>query len=63
MSTHTPKAPRRWLVNYWRDSKIVHSLKVEAPTKFLAVLAVRWHPHDNHVDRRTITPMKTTRRQ
>ena len=54
---------RRWLVNYWRDGRVIRSLKVDAPTKFLAKLVLHetygWAPID--WERVTITPMKKVR--
>lgn len=55
---------RRWLVNYWRDGKVVASDKVDAPTKFLAALNIRFdYAHwkripDGGWDKRTITPIR-----
>jgi hypothetical protein len=59
--SNIPKA-RTWLVNYWENGKVFHSIEVDAPTKFLAKLNLCFgrEPWPLTYDKRTISPLRST---
>lgn len=60
MTRNIPQV-RRWLVNYWRDGKVIHSVKVDTINKDFA----KWMAHEQvgwgvlwNCDKRTVSLLR-----